>query len=106
MFLPFVIPMRKVPIRLLIGDLPKIKDEVKLVVLVEKDEALLNFISLIPVNPKKFPRVKLCRHYDLCQVVDLSGKGQKIIRDLVKTNMEVPFYPIQGIGEPSQGSKN
>ncbi len=31
-----------------------LKDQIKLVVLVEKDEALLNYITLIPVNPKKF----------------------------------------------------
>jgi tungstate transport system substrate-binding protein len=29
-----------------------LKDQIKLVVLVEKDEALLNYISLIPVNPQ------------------------------------------------------
>ncbi len=33
-----------------------LKDKIKLVVLVEKDEAMLNFISLIPVNPQKFPK--------------------------------------------------
>jgi len=33
-----------------------LQKQIKLVVLVEKDEALLNFISLIPVNPQKFPR--------------------------------------------------
>ena len=34
-----------------------IKDQIKLAILVEGDEALLNYISLIPVNPAKFPRV-------------------------------------------------
>jgi len=34
-----------------------LKDQMKLVVLVEKDEALLNYITLIPVNPKKFNKL-------------------------------------------------
>ena len=34
-----------------------IKDQIKLSILVEGDEALLNYISLIPVNPAKFPSV-------------------------------------------------
>ena len=34
-----------------------IKDQIKLVVLVEGDESLLNYISLIPVNPVKCPNV-------------------------------------------------
>ena len=33
-----------------------LKNKLKLVILVEKDEALLNFMTLMPVNPKKFPR--------------------------------------------------
>ena len=54
-----------------------LKDQIKLVVLVEKDEALLNYISLIPVNPKKFPRAN---HGDVMVFVKWltsSEKGQK-----------------------------
>ncbi len=36
-----------------------LQKSIKLVILVEKDEALLNFISLIPVNPVKFPKVHI-----------------------------------------------
>ena len=32
-----------------------LKDQIKLVILVEGDEALLNYMSLIPVNPQKLP---------------------------------------------------
>lgn len=34
-----------------------LKDQIKLAILVEGDEALLNYISLIPVNPQKCPKV-------------------------------------------------
>jgi len=47
-----------------------LRNEIKLVVLVEKDEALLNYISLIPVNPKKFPR-SITRDDGICQVAHI-----------------------------------
>ena len=49
-----------------------LKDKIKLVILVEKDEALLNFMSLIPVNPKKFPRANYDGFHAVREVADLS----------------------------------
>ena len=36
-----------------------LKDQIKLAILVEGDEALLNFMSLIPVNPKEISEGEL-----------------------------------------------
>ncbi len=68
--------------------------EVKLVVLAEKDEALLNFISLIPVNPQKFPRVNSEDAAAFVKWLTSPGKGQKIIRDFGKDKYGSPlFFP-------------
>jgi len=53
-----------------------LKDQTKLVVLVEKDEAMLNYISLIPVNPQKFQRSTM-RIDEICEMVDSSEEGAK-----------------------------
>jgi len=69
-----------------------LKKEIKLVILVEKDEALLNYISLIPVNPKKFPRVN---HDDAMKFVKWltdPAKGQKIIADFGKDKYGAPLF--------------
>jgi len=70
-----------------------VKDQVKLKVLVEKDEALINYISLIPVNPQKFPEVKdkLAQQFiDFC----VSKEGQTVIRDFGKDKYGEPlFFP-------------
>jgi len=58
-----------------------IKNQIKLVVLVEGDEALLNFISLIPVNPAKFPKVNNKDTMTFVKWLTSPQKGQKIIRD-------------------------
>jgi tungstate transport system substrate-binding protein len=71
-----------------------IKDKIKLVVLVEGDEVLINHISLIPVNSKKCPRV----HNEDAMVfvkwlVD-PDKGQKIIDTFGKDKYGMPlFFP-------------
>ena len=52
-----------------------LQKEIKLVVLVEKDEALLNFISIIPVNPKKFPKVNYECYHEVCKVAHIPGEG-------------------------------
>jgi tungstate transport system substrate-binding protein len=71
-----------------------LQKSIKLVILVEKDEALLNFISLIPVNPAKFPKV---RHQDaMAFVLWLTdpNKGQQIVRDFGKDKYGSPlFFP-------------
>jgi tungstate transport system substrate-binding protein len=56
-----------------------LKNSIKLVVLVEKDEALLNFISLIPVNPKKFPKVNSKDAMTFAKWLTSPTEGQKII---------------------------
>jgi tungstate transport system substrate-binding protein len=69
-----------------------LRKEIKLVILVEKDEALLNYISLIPVNPKKFPRVN---HRDTMTFVKWltdPAKGQKIIAEFGKNQYGAPLF--------------
>jgi tungstate transport system substrate-binding protein len=71
-----------------------LKDQIKLVVLVEKDEALLNYISLIPVNPKKFSRANYEDAMIFVKWLTNPKKGQKIIRDFGKDKYGSPlFFP-------------
>ncbi len=71
-----------------------LQKEIKLVVLVEKDEALLNFITLIPVNPKKFPRVNAQAVMTYVKWLTSPDKGQLIIRDFGKDKFGSPlFFP-------------
>ncbi len=71
-----------------------LKDQIKLVILVEGDEALLNFISLIPVSQAKFPKVN---HKDTMKFVQWATspkKGQLIVRDFGKDKYGSPlFFP-------------
>lgn len=75
-----------------------LKDQIALKVLVEKDESMLNYISLIPVNPAKFPQVKndLTRQFvDFCT----STEGQTLIRDFGKDKYGEPlFFPNSPAG--------
>ncbi len=81
-----------------------LKDQIKLEVLVEKDEVLLNYISLIPVSPQKFPKVN---HEDAMAFVKWltsPEKGQKIIRDFGKDKYGSPlFFPNSKEWKNSQG---
>jgi tungstate transport system substrate-binding protein len=71
-----------------------LKDKIKLVVLVEKDEALLNYISLIPVSPQKFPKVNYRDTMIFVTWLTAPEKGQKIIRDFGKDKYGSPlFFP-------------
>jgi tungstate transport system substrate-binding protein len=71
-----------------------LKDQIKLVVLVEKDEALLNYISLIPVNPQKFPKTNYDDAMAFARWLTSPKKGQKIIRDFGKDKYGSPlFFP-------------
>ncbi len=71
-----------------------LQKDIKLVVLVEKDEALLNFITLIPVNPKKFPRVNAKAATTYVNWLTDPAKGQLIIRDFGKDKYGSPlFFP-------------
>jgi tungstate transport system substrate-binding protein len=84
-----------------------LKDQIKLVVLVEKDEALLNYISLIPVNPKKFPKVNYEDTVTFVNWLTSPEKGQKIIRDFGKGKYGSPlFFPNSKEWRSSQGIKN
>lgn len=83
-----------------------LKDKIKLVVLVEKDEALLNFITLIPVNPKKFPKVNYQDTMIFVKWLTAPDKGQKIIRDFGKDKFGSPlFFPNSKEWRQSQGGK-
>ena len=71
-----------------------LQKEIQSVVLVEKDEALLNYISLIPVNPQKFPRVNYEEAMTFVKWLTSPEKGQKIIRDFGKDRYGSPlFFP-------------
>ena len=81
--------------------------EIKIVVLVEKDEALLNFISLIPVNPQKFPRVNYTDTMKFVKWLTSPEKGQQIIADFGKDKYGSPlFFPNSKEWRSSQGGKN
>ncbi|MDA8126237.1 MAG: substrate-binding domain-containing protein [Deltaproteobacteria bacterium] len=69
-------------------------DKIKLPILVENDEAMLNFMSLIPVNPIKFPRVNAEAAMRFVAWATDPGKGQLIIRDFGKDKYGAPmFFP-------------
>jgi tungstate transport system substrate-binding protein len=82
-----------------------LQKNINLVVLVEKDEILLNFISLIPVNPVKFPKVN---HKDVLTFVSWltdPGKGQVIVRDFGKEKYGSPlFFPNSQEWKKFQGN--
>ena len=70
------------------------KNQIKIQVLMEKDEAMLNYISLIPVNPKKFPKANYEDTMTFVKWLTNPKKGQKIIRDFGKDKYGSPlFFP-------------
>lgn len=70
------------------------KNLIKLPILVEKDDALLNFISLIPVNPKKFPTVNYTASMSFVQWLTSPAKGQKIVKEFGVEKYGSPlFFP-------------
>jgi len=70
------------------------KKDIQLVVLVEGDEALLNFISLIPVNPQKFPKVNAKDAATFIAWLTSPAKGQLIVRDFGRDTYGSPlFFP-------------
>jgi tungstate transport system substrate-binding protein len=83
-----------------------IKNQIKLAVLVEGDDALLNYISVIPVNAKKFPRVNETDVKTFVAWLTSPEKGQKIIRDFGKDKYGSPlFFPNSKEWVKSQGGK-
>jgi tungstate transport system substrate-binding protein len=76
-------------------------------VLVEKDEALLNFITLIPVNPQKFPNANYRDTMAFVKWLTAPDKGQKIIRDFGKDKYGSPlFFPNSKEWRQAQGGKS
>ncbi len=81
-----------------------LKDQIRLVVLVERDEALLNYITLIPVNPEKFPRVNYDDAMAFVHWLTSPKKGQRIIRDYGKDKYGSPlFFPNSKDWREKQG---
>jgi tungstate transport system substrate-binding protein len=71
-----------------------LKNQIKIQVLMEKDEAMLNYITLIPVSPKKFPKVNYEDTMTFVKWVTHPEKGQKIIRGFGKDKYGSPlFFP-------------
>ncbi len=71
-----------------------LKDQISLVILVEGDEAMLNYISLIPVSAKKFPQVNAADTMRFVDWLTDPQKGQLIIRDFGKDKYSAPlFFP-------------
>lgn len=71
-----------------------IKNQIKLAILVEGDDALLNYISLIPVNSAKCPKVNTKDTRTFVKWLTSSKKGQLIIRDFGKDKYGSPlFFP-------------
>jgi tungstate transport system substrate-binding protein len=84
-----------------------LKDQIKLAILVEKDEALLNYMSLIPVNPEKFPKANYEGAMVFVRWLTSPEKGQKIIRDFGKDKYGSPlFFPNSKEWRTSQSIKN
>jgi tungstate transport system substrate-binding protein len=84
-----------------------LKGKIKLAVLVERDDALLNYITLIPVNPKKFPRVNYEDTMFFVEWLTSPQKGQKIIRDFGKDTYGSPlFFPNSKEWRSSPGRSN
>jgi tungstate transport system substrate-binding protein len=71
-----------------------LKGQIKLDILVEKDEALLNYMTLIPVNPQKFPRVNYEDAMVFVKWLTSPKKGQRIVKDFGKDKYGSPlFFP-------------
>jgi len=71
-----------------------LKNEIKLDILVEKDNVLLNYITLIPVNPKKFPKVNYEDTMIFVKWLISPDKGQAVIKEFGKDKYGNPlFFP-------------
>jgi tungstate transport system substrate-binding protein len=84
-----------------------LKTQIKLAVLVEKDEALLNYMSLITVNPQKFSKVNYGDVMVFVKWLTSPKKGQRIIRDFGKDKYGTSlFFPNSKEWRMAQGTKN
>jgi tungstate transport system substrate-binding protein len=83
-----------------------LQKEIKLQVLVENDILLLNFISLIPVNSQKFPRVNHEGVKTFVKWLTDPGKGQKIVEEFGKDKYGNPlFFPNSKEWREAKGIK-
>jgi tungstate transport system substrate-binding protein len=81
-----------------------IKNQIKIGILVENDEAMLNFMSVIPVNQAKFSRVNAAAAMQFIQWLTAPEKGQAIIRDFGKAQYGAPlFFPNSDAWRKSYG---
>lgn len=68
--------------------------ELTLAVLFEKDEALLNYISLVPVSPVKFPKVNHAGAQAFVRWLTAPDRGQRIIASFGVEQYGAPlFFP-------------
>lgn len=76
------------------------KDKIKNIqVLVEKDEILLNYITLIPVNPEKFPNINAEGARKFVEWL-VSEEGQRIVKEFgVDQYGEPLFFPNSPAGK-------
>ena len=83
-----------------------LRKEISLGALVEGDEALLNFISVIPVNPEKVARVNAAGAATFAAWLVAPDKGQAIIRDFGKEKFGAPlFFPNSDEWKKAQSVK-
>lgn len=83
-----------------------LKKDIKLAVLVENDQILLNFMSLIPVDPKKCSRVNYDDAMAFVKWATAVDKGQAIIRDFGKDKYGAPlFFPNSDEWKKSEGGR-
>ena len=83
-----------------------LKKDIKLEVLVAGDDALLNRISLIPVNPQKCPKVNPKETMIFVKWLTDPKKGQKIIQTFGVMEYGNPmFFPDSIAWRKSQGTK-
>jgi len=83
-----------------------LQKEIKLQILVEGDVLLLNFISLIPVNPQKFPRVNHEGVKTFVKWLTDPAKGQKIVEEFGKDKYGSPlFFPNSKEWREAKGIK-
>ncbi|MDD2337073.1 MAG: substrate-binding domain-containing protein [Geobacteraceae bacterium] len=83
-----------------------VQKSIKLAILVEKDEALLNFISVIPVNPKKFPKAHYQDAMKFVQWLTSPEHGQKVIVDFgIDTYGSALFFPNSMEWQALQGKQ-
>ena len=84
-----------------------LKKDIKLQILVEKDKAMLNYITLIPVSSKKFPRANYKDTMTFVKWLTHPNKGQKIISTFGKDKYGSPlFFPNSKEWRKKKGIKD